>query len=132
MLGKIILWISTISFVSYGLACLFSPSLPAGFAGLGILNGDGFAEIGAMYGGLQTGFGLFCLMGALREELYRPALTALGVVIGCLAVGRLYSTLTTTDAVGFYTWGAMAYEFATAILAGIALKQSSRGAPAAA
>lgn len=124
MLGKFVLWMSTLSFVGYGLACLISPQLPADFAGLAIVNGDGYAEIGAMYGGLQTGFGIFCLLGALRVDLYKPALTALFVVIGCLALGRLISTLTGADAVASYTWGAMAYEFATAILAGIALKKT--------
>lgn len=124
MLGKIVLWISAISFISYGLTCLFSPELPIGYAGLAILTGDGYAEIGAMYGGLQTGFGLFCLLGALRNDLYCPALALLVMVVGSLALGRLYSTLTAPAAVALYTYGAMAYEFATAILAGIALKKS--------
>ena len=42
MLGKIILWVSAFMFVSYGLACFFSPDLPAGYAGLVISNGDAF------------------------------------------------------------------------------------------
>jgi hypothetical protein len=124
VLGKIILWISAVIFISYGLMCLFSPQLPAGYAGLAITNGDAFAEIGAMYGGLQTGFGLFCLLGAVKAELYRPALTLLVLVIGSLALGRLYSTLVNGEAVGIYTYGAMAYEFTTAIVAGIALRKS--------
>ena len=123
MLGKFILWLSSISFISYGLACLFSPELPAGFAGLAFNNGDGYAELGAMYGGLQTGFGLFCLLGALRADLYRGALTALVVVVGFLALGRLYSTLTSPEAVAMYTYGAMIYEFFTALVAGIALSR---------
>ena len=44
-----------------------------------------------------------------------------GVAIGLLAVGRLYSTLTGTGEGGFYTWGAMIYEFAVAIIAGVVL-----------
>ncbi|MEZ5571580.1 MAG: DUF4345 family protein [Halioglobus sp.] len=124
MLGKVILWISALTFITYGLACLVSPALPAGYAGLGMNTGDAFVEIGAMYGGLQTGFGLFCLLGALRKDLYRPALTALVLLTGGLALARLYSTLTGTEAVGTYTYGAMVYEFSTAILAGIALRKS--------
>ncbi|MAT93789.1 MAG: hypothetical protein CME59_14445 [Halioglobus sp.] len=122
MLGKFVLWVSALSFISYGLACLLDPSLPAGYAGLAIENGDGFAEIGAMYGGLQTGFGLLCLLGALRAEAYRPALLMIVVVIGFLAVARLYSALVAAEALGGYTWGAMGYEFATAILAALALR----------
>ena len=124
MLGKIVLWVSTITFISYGLMCLISPSVPAGYAGLEMISGDGYAEIGAMYGGLQTGFGLFCLLGALRADLYRPALALLVMVIGSLALGRLYSTISSSDPVGGYTYGAMAYEFTTAILAGLALRKS--------
>ena len=124
MLGKLVLWVSAASFISYGLACLLMPTLPVEFAGLGISNGDGYAEIGAMYGGLQTGFGLFCLLGALRPELYRATLVGLVMVIGGLAIGRLYSTLTAPDPVAAYTVGAMAYEFATAILAAIALRKA--------
>ncbi|MFT4520647.1 MAG: hypothetical protein ACI9JM_003051 [Halioglobus sp.] len=124
MLGKIILWLSTLSFISYGLMCLFSPETPANYAGLSVVNGNGYAELGAMYGGLQTGFGVFLLLGALRSDLYRAALTSLVVIVGGLALGRLYSTLTGDEAVGGYTYGAMAYEFATAILAGVALKKA--------
>jgi len=125
VLGKIVLWISAVAFISYGLACFFMPALPAGYAGLGIESGDGFAELGAMYGGLQTGFGVICLIGALRADMFRPTLLMLAVVIGSLAIGRLYSTVTGAEAVGVYTWGAMAYEFATAILAAIALRGAS-------
>ena len=124
MLGKIILWISGGVFIAYGLACFFSPALPAGYAGLDMTNGDAFAEIGAMYGGLQAGFGLFCVLAALKPEYTRAGLMLLVICIGLLAVGRLYSTLTGPGDVGFYPWGAMAYEFATATLAAVALRKT--------
>lgn len=124
MLGKIILWVSAIMFISYGLVGFFSPDLPAGYAGLQMNSGDAFSEIGAMYGGLQTGFGLFCLVAALKPAHYRSGLLLLVVAIGLLAVGRLYSTLVGTSEVGLYTWGAITYEFATAIIALIALRKS--------
>lgn len=124
MLGKIVLWVSAVMFIGYGLVSFFAPGLPAGYAGLVISNGDAFAEMGAMYGGLQTGVGLFCLVAALKPEHYRSGLLLLVVAIGLLAVGRLYSTLTGTGEVGFYTWGAMTYEFAVAIIAGIALRKA--------
>ena len=96
MFGKIILWLSAMIFIAYGLVCLIAPELPADYAGLGILTGDGYAEIGAMYGGLQTGFGIVCLMGALRDDLRTTVLLVVAVVIGSLALGRLYSVLTGT------------------------------------
>ncbi len=124
MLGKAILWVSALIFIVYGLACLFSPALAATYAGLSMNSGDAFAEIGAMYGGLQTGFGVFCLLGALRKDLYRAALVSLVCLVGGLALARLFSTLTSAEAVGAYTYGALVYEFTTAILAGVALRKS--------
>ena len=59
MLGKTILGVSALILISYGAVCLISPATPAAFAGLIISNGDAFAEVGAMYGGLQTGLGRF-------------------------------------------------------------------------
>lgn len=123
MLGKVLLWVSAVMFIVYGLLCLFSPQLPAGYAGLSMNSGDAFAEIGAMYGGLQTGFGIFCLLGALRNDLYRPALISLMLLVGGLALARLFSAATSTEAVGNYTYGALVYEFTTAILAGLALRK---------
>ena len=125
MLGKAVLWISAVIFVAYGLMCLISPSVPADYAGLVIGSGDAYVEMGAMYGGLQTGFGILCLMGALRKDLYRPVLTMIVLVVGGLALGRLYSALTVGDTIGNYTYGAIVFEFATAILAGLALKLSA-------
>lgn len=123
MLGKFILWLSAIMFIGYGLACLLSPGLAAGYAGLVLTNGDAVAEMGAMYGGLQTGFGVFCLLGALSIGYYRPALMVLLLCIGGLALSRCYWALTGDGVVSGYTWGAMAYEYTTAILAAIALRR---------
>lgn len=122
MLGKAILWVSAISFVVYGLMCLLSPALPMDYAGLTMNTGDAFAEVRAMYGGLQTGLGIFCLLGALRNDLYRPALISLVLLVGGLALARLYSTIISTESLGTYTYGAMVYEFTTATLAGLALR----------
>jgi len=123
MLGKIILWLSAAVFTAYGLACLISPQLPADYAGLAFMSGDALPEIGAMYGGLQTAFGVFCLLGATRSDYYRPALTLLMLCIGALALARCFWTFSTDADVGAYTYGAMAYEYFTAIVAALALRQ---------
>ncbi len=123
MLGKILLLASGLIFGAYGLACFLSPELPAGYAGLAITNGDAFAEMGAMYGGLQFGFGLFCLLCGLRADMRQAGLTLLVLAIGCLALARLYSAWDADWLVGGYTWGALAYEGLTTVLAVIALKR---------
>jgi Na+/proline symporter len=122
LLGKVVLGISSFNFIIYGLASLASPTLPAGLAGLGIMNADGFAEIGGMYGGLQTGIGLFCLLALIKPAYYRTGLSLLAICIGTLAVARLVSLLRTADTATIYTHGALLYEFATTLLAGIALR----------
>lgn len=121
--GKAILLISAFVFIAYGLASLFSPELPAGYAGLAMTTGDAYAEIGAMYGGLQTGFGIFCLLGALRTDFYRPALASLLLLVGGLVVARLYSTAMSNEPVAYYTYGAIVFESVTAALAGLALRK---------
>ena len=84
-------------------------------------SGDAFAEIGAMYGGLQTGLGLLCGIALLKPEYYRSGLALLVLAIGTLALARLISLLAAPDPVTAYTYGALGYEFVTAVLALIAL-----------
>ena len=123
MLGKFVLWLSAVAFIAYGLACLFSPALPAGYAGLEFVTGDALPEIGAMYGGLQTAFGVFLLLGALKADYYRPALMLLLLCIGGLALSRCYWAIAGGTEVGGYTYGAMAFEYTIAILAALALRR---------
>ena len=124
MLGKTILGVSAIILISYGAACLISPATPAAFAGLIISNGDAFAEVGAMYGGLQTGLGVFFLLAFLKPEFYRSGLIVLFLAIGSLAMARLASLLMTDQILTAYTYGALIYEVATACVAFIALKRT--------
>lgn len=121
MLGKAVLGISATAFIGYGLLSLLSPAIPAGFAGLQMSNGDAYAEVGAMYGGLQTGLGLFCALALLRTEFYRSGLILLVLVIGALALARLISLLAAPDPVSVYSYGAFGYELATTLAALVAL-----------
>tara|TARA_B100000809_G_C15114468_1_gene521857 strand:- start:602 stop:991 length:390 start_codon:yes stop_codon:yes gene_type:complete len=123
MLGKTILGISALIFISYGAVSLLSPAIPSGLAGLEMSNGDAFAEIGAMYGGLQSGIGMFCLLAFLKPEFYRSGLALLVLSTGSLALARLFSLFMATDAVSAYTYGALVYELSTAVIAAMALKK---------
>ncbi|MFK7831588.1 MAG: DUF4345 family protein [Congregibacter sp.] len=123
---RIYLIIVSLIFIGYGVASALDPMLPARLAGLQIQSGDGYAEMGAMYGGLQTGFGLFCLMGAFRKSLQEPALMLLLICIGLVAALRAGSTLRADNLVSSYTWGALAFEtLVTAIAAWLLLRRSS-------
>jgi hypothetical protein len=46
--------------------------------------------------------------------------------VGTLALGRLYSTMTSGDPVTGYTYGALLYELATTTLASIALRNQHK------
>ncbi len=128
MLGKCVLGFSGLVFIAYGVTSLFSPAIPASFAGLVMSNGDAYAEIGAMYGGLQTGIGIYCLFALIKPAYYRAGLLLLVIGIGSLALARLLSFLLTADPVSVYTYGAVVYEFATAIIAGFALARNQNDA----
>lgn len=121
LLGKTVLLISTLAFIGYGIPSLFSPAIPADFAGLIMTSGDAFTEIGAMYGGLQTGLGIFCAIAFLKPQFYRSGLLFLVLAIGTLALGRLFALLSAPDPVTNYSYGALGYEFVTALLALLAL-----------
>jgi hypothetical protein len=111
-------------FIAYGAACALDPGLAARLAGLQINNGDGFAELGAMYGGLQTGVGLFLAIAAFRPRLQHGALLLLVLGIGLLAALRGASALRTEEAVTAYTWGALAFEsLVTGIAAALLLRR---------
>lgn len=110
-LGKSILGLSALVFIAYGLTSLVSPAIPAALAGLEMSNGDAFAEIGSMYGGLQTGVGMFCLLALIKPGYYKAGLLLLILGIGTLALARLFSALVTTDVLTAYTYGALVFEF---------------------
>ena len=95
LLGKTILSVSAFILISYGALCLISPTTPAGYAGLIISNGDAFAEVGAMYGGLQTGLGLFFLLAVLFF---------LSLALGPLPFGSLRVGLWVFGLVSFRLW----------------------------
>ena len=136
MTGKFVLWISALVFISYGLISLFSPAIPAGYAGLIISNGDAYAEISSMYGGLQTGIGVFCLIAATRVQYYESGLLVLVIGIGSITAiytvlaegddsitaARFIGFLGSPEPVTFYTYGAIGYELLTTVAATIALR----------
>ena len=114
-------------FIGYGIACALDPDLPARLAGLEILSGDGYAEMGAMYGGLQTGVGVFCLLAAIRARLTESALLLLVIGIGFLAALRGASALRSDELLTAYTWSALAFEtFVTAASAALLLREITR------
>ncbi|MFN2327382.1 MAG: DUF4345 family protein [Chromatocurvus sp.] len=129
-MGKFVLYLAGATFTAYGLTCLFKPDIAAAAASLSMQNSDAVAEVGAMYGGFQTGFGLFCLLAAWKPEYRRAGLWALLLGIGLLAAGRSYHAITASGDLSAYTLGAIAFESVITLLAALALRRRGSADPA--
>jgi hypothetical protein len=125
MLGKIVLWVTGLGFFAYGIACLIDPALPSGYIGYHLSGADAYIEVSGMYGGLQAGFGLWCLLGALNSQYYRACLISIVFTIGALALGRVFGLSQVMGEPGGYSYGAIVYESTTTLLALIALRSKT-------
>ena len=142
-LDKALLLVSGVIFAAYGILCWYNPELPAEYAGLFIATHDGYAEMAAMYGGLQTGFGVMLVLAALVNRYRRAGLWVIFMAIGSLAIARGSVAFSDLDS-GFnltagklqlamssgftiYTWGALAFEFTIVLLAAWCLIKGTRG-----
>lgn len=125
---SIYLWFNGLVFLGYGLACLWMPALPAGYAGLGLETPSGTVEVVAMYGGLQAGFGLLLILGARDASRRDGVLLAVACVVGGLALARLFGMA--VHGPSAYNLGAVAYEITTALLALVAMRGRQRSAEA--
>ena len=126
MLTKFVLWATGLSLGLYGAACLFSPELAAGYIGYQLIAADTKIEVIAMYGGLQVGFGLFCIFSALSSTHTKSGIVAVCLVMGGLAVSRAFGIASVSGEPGEYTYGAVAYETLTTVLALLALRQTKQ------
>lgn len=141
MYPKILLVLAGAVFLAYGVVCWVNPELPAEYAGLFIATHNGYAEIAAMYGGLQSSFGAILIVSAFLKGYLRPGLWLILICIGTLAAARASVALSGLDSsfqvanssVGIdvsssftsYTWGALAFEVFLAVWAGLALLKKS-------
>lgn len=121
-LARFVLLFSAVSFIGYGVACLLSPNMVGTLSGLGLQTVSGRTEIHAMYGGLQTGLGLFFLLCGSHREWVRPGIVALILVMGGLALARSYG-ISVQGSPGSYNLGAASYEALTALFGLLSLRQ---------
>ncbi len=93
-LGRVILIISGLIFLGFGLAFLLRPAESANWVGItGLKGAAGVTEIRTVYGGLQVGVGAFLLICALPRMMITPGLVGAVVVFGGMAGGRLLGIL---------------------------------------
>lgn len=123
-LARFVLIFTGVSFLGYAIACFLFPVEVAGrFTGFGLEAAAGLVEARAMYGGLQGGFGLFCLLAGFRRDWTRAGLTAIALVMGGLVLTRGIA-MGLHGAVGAHP-GAAIYEGITTALAVLALTRLS-------
>jgi hypothetical protein len=122
MIEKGLLYGAGVIFTLYGLVCLVDPGIAGNAAGISAINADGIAELGAMYGGLQTGFGIFLLLCARQSQLTAAGLWAVLLVIGLLAAARCYHALLADGSLTVYSYGAIVFESLLTLLAAVALR----------
>ncbi|GAB4358253.1 MAG: hypothetical protein Kow0073_16610 [Immundisolibacter sp.] len=122
VLARFVLIFTGLSFAGYGVACFLYPVAVAGyFTGFGMAAPAALIEARAMYGGLQAGFGVFCLLAGFRRPWTVPALAAIAWVMGMLALARL-AGLALHGMAGWHGQ-VVVYEAATTVLAMLALRR---------
>jgi hypothetical protein len=114
---RIVLGLSALIWLPYGLYCFLAPDALAGIAGVAAGTTTGSIELRAMYGGLQLAIGALALAGALRAALARPALVALAFLCGGLFLARSLGALLEGE-LSAYTASGLAFELTGAALAG--------------
>ena len=124
-LARFVLLFTAVSFIGYGIACLLLPNMVGNLSGLGLQMVSGRTEIHAMYGGLQTGLGLFFLLAGLHREWVRPGVVALILIMGGLALARWYG-ISVQGSPNSYNLGAVSYEGVTALLGLLSLRLLSK------
>ena len=108
-IARLFLGLQALLFIAYGLYCLVNPEALSAGAGIEASTITGTIELQAMYGGLQTAIGALCLVGLLRANYERAALTALLFLFAGLAVVRVSLGLTHAD-YSDYSLFAMGFE----------------------
>ena len=142
MFGQLLLGVTGAIFFGLGVVSVYDPEIPAGWSGIFIASQDAYAEIAAMYGGLEIAIGSILLASALITEYLKAGLWLLFVIISYIGIARAVTVLRELDSkfevagsqvdiemtssFTSYTWGVLGFEFIISILALIALLHRPR------
>jgi hypothetical protein len=127
MAARIVLVLSALVWLPYGVYCFVRPDSLAEAAGVVATTPVGVIELKAMYGGLQVGIGLLCALGAARLPLQRPALVALLFLTAGLGLARLGGVASAGSLDG-YNGFALGFEWGTAALSAWLVSRSGAAA----
>ena len=93
-MARLVLAISGLIFLAFGLAFLADPLRFLGTLGPLTASPDLVTDLRAIYGGLNTGLGVGLLASVRVPALHRPGLALIAATLGVVAVGRAAGMLT--------------------------------------
>ena len=123
--ARVVLWISGLGMLGFGLAFLWAPLETMAAAGLSLEGALAATELRAFYGGLEVALGLLILACALRAERLRDGLVLSLAIYGGIGLARLAGMLIEGSDTPFLRF-ALATELGLAIAAAIALRGNRR------
>jgi len=142
MFGQGLLALVGAIFFGLGVVCLYDPEIPAQWSGLFIATHDAYAELAAMYGGLQIAIGSILFASAMIQEYLKAGLWLMFIIVGYIAAARAsvvfrdFSSsfnvadqqlgIEMTSSFTSYTWGVLGFEVIVTVLALIALLNRPR------
>ena len=142
MFGQLLLGVTGAIFFGLGVISVYDPEIPASWSGIFIASQDAYAEIAAMYCGMEIAVGSILLASAVIKEYLKAGLWLLFVIIFYIGAARAFTVIRELDStvevagsqVGIemtssftsYTWGVLTFEIVVAILALIALLNRPR------
>ena len=122
---RIVLGLSVLIWLPYGIYCFFNPGFLATAAGVTATDVTGAIELRSMYGGVQGAIGVVCLLGLFRARLERSALILLIAAGAGLGTARLIASLWAGE-FSEYNVGGLAFEWGT-VAAAFAMLPRARG-----
>ncbi len=105
----VVLAISALVWLPYGVFCFLRPGFLAGAAGVAATTATGTIELRAMYGGLEAAIGTLAAVAVVRPPLRQPALVMLVCVYAGLGLSRVLATLLAGE-LSAYTAAALGLE----------------------
>ena len=88
MFGQLLLGVTGAIFFGLGVVSVYDPEIPAAWSGIFIASQDAYAEIAAMYGGLEIAIGSILLASALMKEYLKAGLWLLFIIISYIGAAR--------------------------------------------
>jgi hypothetical protein len=123
--ARVVLWISGLGMLGFGLAFLWAPLETMAAAGLRLDGALAATELRAFYGGLEVALGLLILACALRRDRVRDGLILALAIYAGIGLARLGGMLVSGADTPFLRF-ALATELGLALAATIALRGTRR------